>query len=345
MDYYGPWHDGPLTVERHDASTGITRTTEYPVANPAPSGWFIGGWKSYAVTESAGVGFPNGVSDPPTPIPDPSMTAWDEARSEPANTNQNGGSAIASIGQGGTLAYAGAGQGWRQTERWDLNGAFWKFAYSIPSNTSWIAAVTGPFEDWPEGAVTVEVENTGPQSAYWIELIEARIVGLDDTAFGLYYKAPNEVGQWFGDEASLPAASINDSATVLVPPESLSPAAPGLVIPVSDLSAFVAERVAGTITNPGDPRWPSGAVAHDSAWPGVYGPGTWERDAPTGAGSYGTVILKYRPPRWRYVYDRPLVPAIQQTTHRDDHLAGGAYQTWPAPTSRQTSNTTFGGYL
>lgn len=36
---------------------------------------------------------------------------------------------------------------------------------------------------------------------------------------------------------------------------------------------------------------------------------------------------------------------IQQTTHRDDHLAGGAYQTWPAPTSRQLSNTTFGGYL
>lgn len=49
-----------------------------------------------------------------------------------------------------------------------------------------------------------------------------------------------------------------------------------------------------------------------------------------------------RPPRWRWVFDST---PIQQTSHRDDHLAGGAYQTWPAPTSRQLSNTTFGGYL
>lgn len=51
---------------------------------------------------------------------------------------------------------------------------------------------------------------------------------------------------------------------------------------------------------------------------------------------------RLRPPRYRWIFDT--VP-IQQTTHRDDHLAGGAYQTWPAPTSRQLSNTTFGGYL
>ncbi len=36
---------------------------------------------------------------------------------------------------------------------------------------------------------------------------------------------------------------------------------------------------------------------------------------------------------------------IQQTTHRDDHLAGGPFQTWPTPSSVQQSNTTFGGYL
>lgn len=53
------------------------------------------------------------------------------------------------------------------------------------------------------------------------------------------------------------------------------------------------------------------------------------------------LLWRLRPPRYRWVFDS--VP-ILQTTHRDDHLAGGAYQTWPAPTSRQLSNTTFGGY-
>lgn len=53
-------------------------------------------------------------------------------------------------------------------------------------------------------------------------------------------------------------------------------------------------------------------------------------------------VYTIRPPRIRWIYD---VPPIRQTSHRDDHLAGGAYQTWPAPTSDQMSNTTFGGYL
>lgn len=67
-------------------------------------------------------------------------------------------------------------------------------------------------------------------------------------------------------------------------------------------------------------------------WAWTYGWGWWET----------RYVWTLRPPRYRWIYDT--VP-IRQTTHRNDHLAGGAFQTWPPPTSEQLSNVTFGGYL
>ena len=68
----------------------------------------------------------------------------------------------------------------------------------------------------------------------------------------------------------------------------------------------------------------------------------------TGFTVYGWLLdrlqfdLALMPPRWRWVYD---TTPIRQTFARDDHLAGGAYQTWPPPKSEQESNRTFGGYV
>ena len=57
--------------------------------------------------------------------------------------------------------------------------------------------------------------------------------------------------------------------------------------------------------------------------------------------SFPVIAETYKPPVYRWIFDT--VP-IQQTTHRDDELAGGAYQTWPTSKSEQNSNRTFGGY-
>lgn len=59
-----------------------------------------------------------------------------------------------------------------------------------------------------------------------------------------------------------------------------------------------------------------------------------------GLNYWGTYTI--RPPRFRWIYG---TTPIRQTFARDDHLAGGAYQTWPTPKSEQESNRTFGGYL
>jgi hypothetical protein len=337
VDYYGPWRDGPLTTELHDAATGtVTRTTEVPVAQPYASGWFIGGWKRFDRTGSASLTTEGSLSEPPPPNPSVSEDAWGAARGATlAASTPISALAVSDVAHGGGLTH-NVGE-WTQTETWTLRGSFWKLAYATPSDVDWIAAVAPSFEDWPDGAVNVEVEQPGPQSAYWTELVHAEMIGTGSATWPLYHKAANVSG-WFGDD---PAAlrSIEASATF--------PVVDPVEVPIEDLEAFVVEYVGGGMRNPRDPRWPSGAVAHHPAWPGVFGPQDppYREDSPSGAGTYGSVELSYRPPRWRYVYDRPLVPAIQQTTHRDDHLAGGAYQTWPAPTSRQQSNTTFGGYL
>lgn len=56
------------------------------------------------------------------------------------------------------------------------------------------------------------------------------------------------------------------------------------------------------------------------------------------------VTSMFTPPRYRIRYQIDTTP-IRQTTHRDDHLAGGAYQTWPPSKSEQQSNRTAGGYV
>lgn len=89
-------------------------------------------------------------------------------------------------------------------------------------------------------------------------------------------------------------------------------------------------------------RLPALAVTWTGGWPGDALGGDKDYDLP---GAEIEVTVVWRTARWRWVYpDIETIP-IQQTSHRDDHLAGGAFQTWPPPTSEQQSNQTFGGYL
>jgi hypothetical protein len=322
VDYYGPWRDGPLTTELHDAATGtVIRTTEVPVAQPYASGWFIGGWKRYNVTDSASLTTPGGLSDPPEPEPIVSQEAWSEARGKTLNASTPiAALPISDVAHSGGLVH-GLGE-WTQNETWTLRGSFWKLAYAIPSDVDWIAAVAPPFEDWPEGAVNVEVEQPGPQSAFWTELVYAEMIGTGSPKWPLYHKAAKKTGGWLGDDpTSLLSIEGSTDLAVAIPVDAVP-----VEISVEALSDLVAEYVAGGMRDPGDPRWASGAVVHRALWPGVYGPQDppYREDSPGGAGTYGSVELSYRPPRWRYVYDQPLVPPYRRITQRGDALAGGA---------------------
>lgn len=339
--YYGPWSDGPLTTEVHDIGAGtITRTTEYPVASPAASGWDVAGWRSWSTTGSASEAIPGGLSTPPTIGPDISAAAWGAAYAAPV-VDGVGGVVNGWIAHPPMqLSNDGLGT-WNHQETWTMSGGYWKFRYRRPSNNLQ-ANVAPPFEEWPEGVAGIQFDYPPPGniSQYWIDLLSVRVEGTGSGTWLLKIKEPNDTGAWFGDGNDPEDISDNASAGA-----SGAEVQGTVTLDVAPFEAFVIENVESGEVSQYDLRWLSGSVVHAPQFPGPYGATDYAQGY--GPESCGRIVVTYRPPRWRYVYDRPIaIPTpYRRIFPRHDSLAGGATRNYPPSRAVQTSNRIGGGYL
>lgn len=336
----GPWNDGPLTTEVHDIGAGvITRTADTLVESPVASGWSVAGWRSWQASASAGESISGGMSEEPPVGPEISQGAWDAAINDmPVSDGVGGDPAVNVSHPSMQMSNNGLGM-WFHSERWSLEGGYWKFRYRKPNN-NWTQGVTPPWADWPEGANYIEFDYPDPaHSQYWIDLLSVTVIGTGNAGYVLDIKKPNEVGPWFGDggdpESTGDNASVGGSIRTLV--------TDSLVLPVEPFDAFVQENVEGGEVSQYDLRWLSGSVITTS-WPGAYGRTVYSGayGPPEGCGQ---IVLTYRPPRWRYWFVEPETVPYRRTYPRDDALGGGAARTWPPSKAVQSSNRTFGGYL
>lgn len=340
MVYYGPWQEGRLHTEiiygRTDPDTDDSSSTLLGEAPTLPSGWSMS-WAGYGSFATAGDTPAGGLEDPPPPSEAVSQAACEQALTQPVAA----GSAIQ-----GTIYTSGnrdpiAPGLWSRSHGWDFDGIQYRMGYQWQQVDREHCLPVGEPE-FVIGEYYTEIEPwvTGEDGYASIESAEV-LPSAPSAYFALYYK-----------DAGVNGGFLTHGPTSIV--DSRLTEAPGPLngSAMDDLMETIIANggaMPGYATTDGAPQMPNLGVIYPGAAMGVA---TFDTTLIASAANMPVAVrIEYRMPRWRKVYegDPPPEPdlyvPIRQTTHRDDHLAGGAYQTWPAPTSRQQSNTTFGGYL
>lgn len=347
MVYPGPWQESRIHEEIFTLkdSSATDRTIE--LLGDAPtvrSGWDA---NNLAALGWHAIGSGNGSYEQPLADPPEAKTELSEAgfAAMLADLVGDGSTMQHRLQQSGDQIVLGPPTTWHQTQTWEARGVGYRVWHDrdLNNNTgSAIYAIPAGMDNATD-EYYVELETLGAYSP--VEIVEATVLASPVTSdYRLFVKDAHPT-----DAAPFLRSAVvqGGAASSMADVRDFFPAADA-DLPLDHATLNDLSRT-GTPANgtdwSADGRMPALAVLYDGPDLSVA---TLNGDVgydQTHDGQPVRIRIRYRWPRWRKVYYEPQTVAIRQTTHRDDHLAGGAYQTWPVPTSRQLSNTTFGGYL
>ena len=270
-----------------------------------------------------------------------SQEAWANA-----NTLGGGGDGFANAP---IVTYSGAvgvpiGLAFEHTERWEIYALEFGPTFFVPDGATDFDALAGIPPSPPPGASYAQFDPARFTPALLTEVLS---MDMDfalggDARWALAVRDFDAEGDSATDGERGGWGLDDDGATPFATRE-------GSVIGNSgtyswDVSAIEAWKAADNppFTSVHPSRLPAVAVTWTGGWPGDALGGDKAYDLP---GAEITITVVWRTARWRWVYPDVETVPIQQTTGRDDHLGGGAFQTWPPPKSEQQSNRTFGTYF
>lgn len=332
MVSYGTWHDSPEFVETHRPRVnGDGPYIEYDTSQPyGPSGW--GFFEETYATRDAEASTQQFLEGDDGPGLNPefgsavaSIEAWDETRDmttlfdASASLNQI---ALEYRGSVSRLELGGVGS---QVERWTETDWRGVLAYGGWLGADWPTILAGPVEEWPAGAVGVELENqaiTHPNE--YVQLLDVTLQPWTALADGAW------------------ALSLKDAGNLLPPYPTYGPNF-GVDAPL-DLDAM-RQIVIDHETAPGiTSAMPFFTIEWVGDWPGDFGGPNHTRLV---TDVVIEVVIRYKAPRWRFVFDSvvPVTEKPYRRTFPNDAATEGARRTFPPSRAIQAGRRTSGGYV
>lgn len=332
MVSYGTWHDSPEFVETHRPRVnGDGPWLMYDETQPyGSSGWgFAGQRNAIRDGESSAPEYLPG-SSPPVMNPDfgtagVSGDAWNNMRDEPQVFDFDPDSVISLAYSGSINPIEDGGPG-SHIERWVETDWRAILAYNGGLGTDWATVLGGPVEEWPAGAIGVDIEDASTLHLNdYVHLIDATMQ------------------PWTADVEGVWGLTIKDANSSALDP--FGPFAPNVGDPFELDMDGMRQVVEDNKTTPGVTyAMPFFTIDWRGGWPGDYGGPDHLRLV---TDVILEVIIRYTGPRWRYVFNS-VVPVTEQPYRRtfpNDAATEGARRTFPPSRAIQAGRRTSGGYI